>query len=50
MGGNGGKLTITALQQVQYIKKCIKKSMRLYPSAYHITRKIEEDVILRKSN
>ncbi|EZA46631.1 Cytochrome P450 4C1 [Ooceraea biroi] len=48
MDENGGKLTMTALQNLPYLERCLKETMRLYPSVYLITRKLQEDVMLRE--
>jgi len=47
MQENGGKFTIKSLKDLSYLDRCIKESLRLYPSAPFITRLIEEDVTLR---
>ncbi|XP_026829554.1 cytochrome P450 4C1-like [Ooceraea biroi] len=47
MEENGGKLTMTALQNLPYLERCLKETMRLYPSVYFIVRKLEEDVMLQ---
>ncbi|EZA54255.1 Cytochrome P450 4C1 [Ooceraea biroi] len=47
MEENEGKLTMTALQNLPYLERCLKETMRLYPSVYLITRKLEEDVMLQ---
>ncbi|RLU27444.1 hypothetical protein DMN91_001248 [Ooceraea biroi] len=47
MEENGGKLTMTALQNLPYLERCLKETMRLYPSVYFITRQLEEDVMLQ---
>ncbi|XP_026829903.1 cytochrome P450 4C1 [Ooceraea biroi] len=47
MDENGGKLTMTALQNLPYLERCLKETMRLYPSVYLITRKLQEDVMLQ---
>ncbi|XP_026831300.1 cytochrome P450 4C1-like isoform X2 [Ooceraea biroi] len=47
MEENGGKLTMTALQNLPYLERCLKETMRLYPSVYLITRKLAEDVMLQ---
>ncbi|EZA51507.1 Cytochrome P450 4C1, partial [Ooceraea biroi] len=48
MKENGGKLTMTALQNLSYLERCLKETMRLYPSVFFITRTLVEDVMLRK--
>ncbi|RLU27446.1 hypothetical protein DMN91_001250 [Ooceraea biroi] len=47
MKENGGKLTMTALQNLPYLERCLKETLRLYPSVYSIIRKLEEDVKIR---
>lgn len=44
---NGGKLTITALQNLSYLERCLKETLRLYPSVFAIFRNIDEDVKLQ---
>ncbi|XP_032690305.1 cytochrome P450 4C1-like isoform X2 [Odontomachus brunneus] len=44
-----GKLTMTSLQNLPYLERCLKESLRLYPSVYFITRITAEDVQLRDS-
>ncbi|XP_067215663.1 cytochrome P450 4C1-like isoform X2 [Linepithema humile] len=41
---NNGKLTITALNNMSYLERCLKESLRLYPSAPFILRVASEDV------
>ncbi|XP_026829551.1 cytochrome P450 4C1-like [Ooceraea biroi] len=47
MKENGGKLTMTALQNLSYLERCLKETMRLYPSVFFITRTLVEDVMLQ---
>ncbi|RLU27604.1 hypothetical protein DMN91_001408 [Ooceraea biroi] len=47
MEKNGGKLTMTALQNLSYLERCLKETMRLYPSVLLITRTLVEDVMLK---
>ncbi|XP_026831396.1 cytochrome P450 4C1 isoform X1 [Ooceraea biroi] len=47
MKENGGKLTMTALQKLPYLERCLKETMRLYPSVPIIARTLEEDVMLQ---
>ncbi|RLU27445.1 hypothetical protein DMN91_001249 [Ooceraea biroi] len=44
MEENGGKLTMAALQNLTYLERCLKETMRLYPSVFFILRKLTEDV------
>lgn len=43
---NGGKLNISVLQNLPYLEKCIKESLRLYPSVPRISRRVETSVKL----
>ncbi|XP_072762553.1 uncharacterized protein [Anoplolepis gracilipes] len=47
MQENGGKLTMKALQNLSYLEKCLKETLRLYPSVFIILRKTAEDVKLQ---
>ncbi|CAL1686784.1 unnamed protein product [Lasius platythorax] len=47
MQENGGQLTMTALQKLPYLERCLKETMRLYPSVPFITRILSEDVKLQ---
>jgi len=47
MQENGGKFTIKSLKDLSYLDRCIKESLRLYPSGYFISRVTGEDVKLR---
>lgn len=42
-----GKLTMKSLQNLHLLERCIKESLRLYPSAFVISRVTGEDVKLR---
>ncbi|XP_071560726.1 uncharacterized protein [Temnothorax nylanderi] len=44
MHENKGKLTITALNNLQYLERCLKESLRLYPSVPLISRVLSEDI------
>ncbi|KAL6431514.1 hypothetical protein ACFW04_007243 [Cataglyphis niger] len=46
MQESGGKLTMTSLQKLTYLERCIKEALRLYPSVFLILRTVEEDVKL----
>ncbi|XP_006619840.1 cytochrome P450 4C1-like [Apis dorsata] len=43
---NGGKLNISVLQNLPYLERCIKESLRLYPSVPRISRRVETSVKL----
>lgn len=45
---NGGKFTMKALQNMPYLERCLKETLRLCPTVYFITRMLEEDVMLRE--
>ncbi|EFN83961.1 Cytochrome P450 9e2, partial [Harpegnathos saltator] len=38
MQENNGKLTMNALQNLPYLERCLKESLRLYPSVNFISR------------
>lgn len=46
----GEKLTMSSLQQLLYLNRCLKETMRLYPIAPFIGRLTTEDVKLRAYN
>ncbi|XP_050453532.1 cytochrome P450 4C1-like [Cataglyphis hispanica] len=46
MQESGGKLTMTALQNLTYLERCLKETLRLYPSVFLILRNVGEDVKL----
>ncbi|XP_029157494.1 cytochrome P450 4C1-like [Nylanderia fulva] len=46
MQENGGKLTMKSLQDLSYLDRCLKETLRLYPSVFLISRKTAEDVKL----
>lgn len=48
MQENDGKLTMNALQNLSYLERCLKESMRMYPSVSFIARVCGEDVQLGK--
>lgn len=48
MHENGGKLTITALNNLQYLERCLKESLRLYPSVPSISRVLSKDIEMRE--
>lgn len=47
MQKNGEKITEDMLKKLPYLERCIKKTLRLYPSAFLISRITGEDVKLR---
>lgn len=42
-----GKLSIGTIQQLTYLDRCIKESLRLYPSVHFISRELYEDLQLK---
>ncbi|XP_070167211.1 cytochrome P450 4C1-like [Polyergus mexicanus] len=46
MQENGGKLTMRLLQNLSYLDRCLKETLRLYPVAPFLLRNVEEDVKL----
>ncbi|KAL6431890.1 hypothetical protein ACFW04_007376 [Cataglyphis niger] len=46
MQENGGKLTTRSLQNLSYLERCLKETLRLYPVVSYILRNMEEDVKL----
>jgi len=47
MQENGEKLTMGSLQKLHYLDRCLKESLRLYPSVHFISRKTSEETKLR---
>ncbi|KAL2713684.1 cytochrome P450 4C1-like [Vespula squamosa] len=47
MQQNDGKLTITMIREFVYLERCIKESLRLYPSVHFIARYISQDLQLK---
>lgn len=48
MDENEGRLDITALNSLQYLERCLKESLRLYPSVPLIARVLSEDIKMRE--
>lgn len=46
MQENDGKITMSTLQRLPYLERCIKESLRLYPSVPFISRMPETDMKL----
>ncbi|XP_029659405.1 cytochrome P450 4C1-like [Formica exsecta] len=46
MQENGKKLTMRSLQNLPCLERCLKESLRLYPTAFFILRDVKEDVKL----
>ncbi|XP_014206431.1 cytochrome P450 4C1-like isoform X2 [Copidosoma floridanum] len=44
---NDGKIGFSDMQQLHYLEMCIKESLRLYPSAPFISRRITKDLKLK---
>ncbi|NP_001291531.1 cytochrome P450 4C1-like precursor [Solenopsis invicta] len=47
MQENQGKLNMKSLQDLQYLERCIKEALRLYPSVYFISRITSEETELK---
>ena len=47
---SNGKMEYSELQQLNYLERCIKESLRLYPSVPFISRRIDSDIQLSKHN
>ncbi|XP_039306249.1 cytochrome P450 4C1-like isoform X2 [Solenopsis invicta] len=47
MRENQGKLTMKSLQDLQYLERCIKETLRLYPSVFFISRITSEEIQLQ---
>ncbi|XP_011637635.1 cytochrome P450 4C1-like isoform X1 [Pogonomyrmex barbatus] len=47
MQANEGKLTMSALNNMLYLERCLKESLRLYPSMAFIMRTLSEDIKLQ---
>ncbi|XP_051172445.1 uncharacterized protein LOC127288825 [Leptopilina boulardi] len=47
MKQSGGKLGMTEVNKLQYLERCIKESLRIYPSVPSIARVIHEDLKLK---
>ena len=48
MQENGEKLTMRLLQNLPYLDRCLKETLRLYPSVFFISRYAAEEVKLRE--
>ncbi|XP_036142988.1 cytochrome P450 4C1 isoform X2 [Monomorium pharaonis] len=46
MKENQGNLTMQSLQDLQYLERCIKEALRMYPSVFFVSRVNSEDVQL----
>lgn len=46
---SGGKIGGSEINQFYYLERCIKESLRLYPSVPTITRVLHEDLQLSKN-
>lgn len=46
LDANNGKMTMSTLQNLPYLERCIKESLRMYPSVPFISRKPEKDLKL----
>ncbi|XP_043488607.1 cytochrome P450 4C1-like [Polistes fuscatus] len=46
--GEDNNLTISSLQKLSYLERCLKESLRLYPSVHLISRQISYDLQLKR--
>ncbi|NP_001165982.1 cytochrome P450 4AB15 [Nasonia vitripennis] len=47
LSASGGRITMTEIQQMDYIERCVKESLRLFPTAPNISRTIIKDIQLK---
>ncbi|XP_044587732.1 cytochrome P450 4C1-like [Cotesia glomerata] len=47
LADNNGQVNFDNIKHLTYLECCIKESLRLYPSAVLISRKIQEDLVLK---
>lgn len=46
LGENRGKITLNAVQKISYLERCIKETLRLFPSVPLIGRETTQDIQL----
>ncbi|XP_016840411.1 cytochrome P450 4C1 [Nasonia vitripennis] len=47
LGKTGGRIDLSAINQMSHLERCIKEALRLYPSVPFISRNINEDLHLK---
>ncbi|NP_001165981.1 cytochrome P450 4AB14 precursor [Nasonia vitripennis] len=47
LDASGGKISMKEINQMEYIERCVKESLRLFPTAPHIVRAVTEDIQLK---